>query len=98
MIRTKTILLALFTAALLLSETTVEAAKKWRPKLGLQSWTCRHMSFDQVVTFAKHNKIKYLELNKITFCRFNSMRKLLMYLMIWFPDQYLSITRYIVLF
>lgn len=62
MIRTKTILLALFTAALLLSETTVEAAKKWRPKLGLQSWTCRHMSFDQVVTFAKHNKIKYLQL------------------------------------
>lgn len=39
-----------------------QAAKKWRPKLGIQSWSCRNMSFEQVVEFAKRNKIKYLQL------------------------------------
>ena len=63
MIRIKHIALLAFAAALLLSETTSFAAKKkWRPKLGLQSWTCRNMTFDQVVKFAKHHKLKYLQL------------------------------------
>ena len=63
MIRIKHIALLAFAAALLLSETTGFAAKKkWRPKLGIQSWTCRNMTFDQVVTFAKHHKLKYLQL------------------------------------
>ncbi|MGB0578524.1 MAG: sugar phosphate isomerase/epimerase family protein [Limisphaerales bacterium] len=63
MIRIKHIALLTFAAALLLSETTGFAAKKkWRPKLGLQSWTCRNMTFDQVVKFAKSHKLKYLQL------------------------------------
>ena len=32
------------------------------PQLGLQSWTCRNMSFDEVVAFADKHKIKYLQL------------------------------------
>jgi len=32
------------------------------PKLGLQTWTCRKMTFEQVVEFASSHKIKYLEL------------------------------------
>lgn len=60
--KTRALLLALV-AVLMAAETSSFAAKKkWRPKLGLQSWTCRHMTFDQVVKFAKHNKLKYLQL------------------------------------
>jgi L-ribulose-5-phosphate 3-epimerase len=61
MIRTKLIALAVFAAALLLTDNA-EAAKKWRPQLGIQSWSCRNMTFEQVMEFAKHNKIKYLQL------------------------------------
>lgn len=32
------------------------------PQLGLQTWTCRNMTFDQVVDFAVRHQIKYLEL------------------------------------
>lgn len=32
------------------------------PQLGLQSWTCRNMSFDDVVAFADKHHIKYLQL------------------------------------
>ena len=32
------------------------------PKLGLQTWTLRHMTFEQVVGFATANHIKYLQL------------------------------------
>jgi L-ribulose-5-phosphate 3-epimerase len=31
------------------------------PQLGLQTWTCRNMTFDQVVEFATRHHIKYLE-------------------------------------
>jgi L-ribulose-5-phosphate 3-epimerase len=31
------------------------------PKLGIQTWTCRNMTFDQVVDFASSHHIKYLE-------------------------------------
>src|SRR3954463_15141388 len=31
------------------------------PKLGLQTWTCRNMNFDQVVEFAVAHHITYLE-------------------------------------
>lgn len=31
------------------------------PKLGLQTWTCRNMSFDEVVTFAGKHGIKYVQ-------------------------------------
>lgn len=33
-----------------------------QPQLGLQSWTCRNMTFDQVVDFATKHGIKQLEL------------------------------------
>lgn len=32
------------------------------PQLGLQSWTCRNMTFEDVVAFAEAHHIKYLEL------------------------------------
>jgi sugar phosphate isomerase/epimerase len=32
------------------------------PKLGLQTWTCRNMTFDEVVAFAKKHEIKNLQL------------------------------------
>ena len=31
------------------------------PKLGLQTWTCRNMTFEQVVDFAVKHQLKYLE-------------------------------------
>jgi sugar phosphate isomerase/epimerase len=31
-------------------------------KIGLQTWTCRHMDFDQVVEFATQHHIKYLQM------------------------------------
>jgi len=31
------------------------------PKLGLQTWTCRHMTFEQVVDFAAKHHIKYIQ-------------------------------------
>lgn len=42
--------------------TVVTKAEDDRPKLGLQSWTCRNMSFDDVVAFAGVHHIKYLQL------------------------------------
>jgi sugar phosphate isomerase/epimerase len=32
------------------------------PKLGLQTWTCRNMTFEQVVEFAQKHQIKYLQM------------------------------------
>jgi len=37
------------------------AAAKAGPELGLQSWTCRNMTFDQVVDFAEKHGIKKIE-------------------------------------
>jgi L-ribulose-5-phosphate 3-epimerase len=55
-------------ASLALSFTRVDAAaaksREDGPKLGLQTWTCRNMTFDQVVEFAVKHDIKYLELIK----------------------------------
>ncbi|HWL17370.1 MAG TPA: sugar phosphate isomerase/epimerase [Opitutus sp.] len=52
-----------FAAALaaLLSCTVTHAAASG-PKLGLQSWTCRNMTFDEVVAFAEQHQLKYLQL------------------------------------
>lgn len=47
----------LFAAATLLA-TSLSAG----PKLGIQSWTCRNMSFEETVAFAAKHEIKYLEL------------------------------------
>ena len=38
------------------------ASKMSGPELGLQTWTCRNMSFDEVVAFAKKHGIKNLQL------------------------------------
>jgi L-ribulose-5-phosphate 3-epimerase len=57
-------------AVVALSFTRADAASKSKdakesgPKLGIQTWTCRNMTFDQVVEFAVKHDIKYLELIK----------------------------------
>lgn len=51
-------------AALVLSFARADAAsakKDGGPKLGIQTWTCRNMTFDQVVDFAVKHDVKYLE-------------------------------------
>lgn len=53
--------LALASAAIL-TATSLAAADQWRPTVGLQSWTCRNMSFEQVVDFAKKHGLKQLQL------------------------------------
>jgi L-ribulose-5-phosphate 3-epimerase len=47
--------------AVLLGNLRTEAADH-ELKLGIQTWTLRNLSFDQVVEFAAQHKIKYLEL------------------------------------
>src|SRR5581483_6253471 len=42
--------------------TTISMASDYQPIVGLQTWTCRNMTFDQVVDFALAHHIKYLEL------------------------------------
>jgi sugar phosphate isomerase/epimerase len=44
--------------ALLLAFTGLARAE---PELGLQTWTCRNMTFDQVVEFATHHGIKKIQ-------------------------------------
>ncbi len=41
---------------------SLQAADKAGPKLGIQTWTCRNMSFDQVVEFAVKHDIKNLQM------------------------------------
>lgn len=50
-------------AALVLaaSLTRAAAAAPAGPSLGLQTWTCRNMDFDQVVAFAEKHGIKHLQ-------------------------------------
>jgi sugar phosphate isomerase/epimerase len=47
--------------ALLLAAVLFAPAAHAEPKLGLQTWTCRNMSFEQMVEFAVKHKIKYLQ-------------------------------------
>ncbi|MBI3879734.1 MAG: sugar phosphate isomerase/epimerase [Verrucomicrobia bacterium] len=53
----------LFPKLLLTLAATVllTAAALAEPKLGLQTWTCRNMTFEQVVDFAVKHHIKYLQ-------------------------------------
>lgn len=37
------------------------SAAESEPKLGLQTWTCRHMTYEQVVDFATKHHIKYIQ-------------------------------------
>ena len=58
-------LLAAFAAALTASTPSFAAqAKDSGPKLGLQTWTCRNMNFDQVVDFAVKHGITHIEFIK----------------------------------
>ena len=52
----------LLLVSLLLLNTARAAGPESGPQLGLQSWTCRNMTFDQVVDFAVKHHLKYLEL------------------------------------
>jgi len=52
----------LFTGLLACTHLSALRAEESGPKLGLQSWTCRNMTFDEVVAFAGVHRIKYLEL------------------------------------
>jgi sugar phosphate isomerase/epimerase len=52
------LLLTLALASLVLTSThAAEAA----PKVGLQTWTCRNMTFDEMVTFAEKHGIKNIQ-------------------------------------
>lgn len=42
--------------------SSTQAADKAAPKLGIQTWTCRNMSFEQVVDFAVKHDIKNLQM------------------------------------
>lgn len=52
------LLLALAFASLLFTSTQ---AADYAPKVGLQSWTCRNMSFEEVVAFAEKHGLKHLQ-------------------------------------
>lgn len=56
------LLAALLVAVPLARAASSTAAPDARPKLGLQTWTCRNMNFDQVVEFAVKHGITHLEL------------------------------------
>jgi len=46
------------------AQSSSTKAKEPRPILGLQTWTCRNMNFDQVVEFAVKHGITHLEMIK----------------------------------
>ncbi|MBI5775149.1 MAG: sugar phosphate isomerase/epimerase [Verrucomicrobia bacterium] len=46
---------------LVLTSLLLTAAAHAQPKLGLQTWTCRNMTFEQMVDFAVKHKIKHLQ-------------------------------------
>lgn len=50
-----------FLAPLLLSLVVASVSVSGAPKLGLQSWTCRNMSFEETVEFAAKHGIRYVE-------------------------------------
>lgn len=54
-------LIALLTLTLLVTSLPSRAAGM-EPRVGLQTWTCRNMDFDQVVAFAKQHGITHLQM------------------------------------
>lgn len=52
----------LLLCGLLLFLSTVLRAADETPRLGLQTWTCRNMSFDELVEFAGAHGLKYLQM------------------------------------
>jgi sugar phosphate isomerase/epimerase len=56
------LVVALGVAAVGASRTSAaESAVAAGPQLGLQTWTCRNMTFDQVLEFASKHHLKYIE-------------------------------------
>jgi sugar phosphate isomerase/epimerase len=53
--------LSVLTAVTALVSTPALAGADGGPKLGLQTWTCRNMKFEQMVEFAVKHKVEYLE-------------------------------------
>ena len=51
----------------LLLAASAACGASYEPKVGLQTWTCRNMNFDQAVEFAVKHKIKYLEMTAAHF-------------------------------
>ena len=54
-------LIAAAVAVLPRAASAAEKSKDTGPKLGLQTWTCRNMDFDQVVEFAEKHGIKQVQ-------------------------------------
>lgn len=54
--------LSLFLAVLAFAPVVSRAADAWKPNVGLQTWTCRNMSFEGVVEFAKKHGITHLQM------------------------------------
>ena len=54
-------LIVLTALTALVSASPVLAEGAASPKLGLQTWTCRNLTFEQMVGFAVKHQIKYLE-------------------------------------
>jgi len=52
------LLLALAIASLIISSTQ---AADYAPQVGLQTWTCRNMSFEQMVAFAEKHGLKHIQ-------------------------------------
>jgi sugar phosphate isomerase/epimerase len=48
--------------ALALVVSSARAADESGPKLGLQTWTCRNMTFEEVIDFATKHQIKYVQM------------------------------------
>lgn len=53
---------SLFIAALAALTVLSAQAAEAGPKLGLQTWTCRNMTFEEVIAFATKHGIKHLEM------------------------------------
>ena len=53
------VLATIFTLALAF---TAPAADDYKLKVGVQTWTLRHLDFDQVVAFAKKHDVKFLQM------------------------------------
>lgn len=57
----KNLILRLIVALATLAATGCATAAETGPRLGLQTWTCRNMTFDQIVEFAVRHHLKYVQ-------------------------------------
>jgi sugar phosphate isomerase/epimerase len=57
----KNLLLRLIASLMTLAAPGCITAADTGPKLGLQTWTCRNMTFDQIVEFSVRHHLKYVQ-------------------------------------